>query len=187
MDDLFATNFTKTTHKESYPAISPSRPELSQAGRSVLITGGGTSIGKSIAEHYVLASAANVIVVGRRLEVLQAAAAELSQKGQANKSPAKVIPIKADVSEKTAIIDLFREIAQQGIELDVLVLNAAKFTADKSIMETGADDIWSQVETNLRGPLYLAELFLQQNLEKQKVGPSAHHFEKPETLTACGS
>jgi NAD(P)-dependent dehydrogenase (short-subunit alcohol dehydrogenase family) len=168
-DSLFATDFTKTVHKKAYPAISPSRPELSQSGRSVLITGGGTNIGKSIAEHYVLASAANVIIVGRRLEVLQTAAAELTQKAQQHKSPSKVIAIKADVSQKSAIVNLFLGIADQGIELDVLVLNAAKFVDPKPLMETGADEIWSLVETNLRGPLYLTELFLQQNIEKQKV------------------
>ncbi|ROV88556.1 hypothetical protein VMCG_10373 [Cytospora schulzeri] len=34
------TNFTKTIHHSSYPAIDPTRPESSQEGRIVLSVGG---------------------------------------------------------------------------------------------------------------------------------------------------
>ena len=163
------TNFTMTRHSTSYAAISPTRPELSQAGKSVLVTGGGTNIGKSIAEHFVLASAANVVIAGRRLEVLQAAAVELMQKAQAVKSPSIVIAVKADVSDKAGIITLFDELAQENIPLDVLVLNAAKFADPKPLLETGMDEVWSQVEANMKGPMYLTEQFMNQNKGTQKV------------------
>jgi hypothetical protein len=54
---LLHTEITKTVHRDVYPAISPSRPELSQAGRVVLVTGGGTGVGHSIARSFVRASA----------------------------------------------------------------------------------------------------------------------------------
>jgi hypothetical protein len=169
MADLVFTDFTSTVHRTAYPAISPTRSELSQAGRTVLITGGGTGIGKSMAEHFILASAATVIIVGRRLEVLKGAAAELKQKAQDAKSPSTIIPLTCDVASKKDIATLWDDLAKQGLVVDVLVLNAAKFTEPKPLLELGSDEIWSQVEANFYGPLLLTERFAKQNNGKQKV------------------
>jgi NAD(P)-dependent dehydrogenase (short-subunit alcohol dehydrogenase family) len=169
MADLVDTDFTSTVHRTAYPAISPTRPQLSQSGRTVLVTGGGTGIGKSIAEHFVLASAATVIIVGRRLEILQEAATELSQKAQTVKSPSKIIARQCDVANKENISALWDDLAKQGLVVDVLVLNAAKFTEPKMLLELGSEEIWSQVEANFYGPLILTEYFLKQNQGKQKV------------------
>jgi NAD(P)-dependent dehydrogenase (short-subunit alcohol dehydrogenase family) len=170
MADLVETDFTSKVHRTAYPAISPKRPELNQASRTVLITGGGTGIGKSIAEHYILASAATVIIVGRRLEILQAAAEELKQKAKVAQSPSTVVALTCDVSSKSDIAALWDDLANQGLIVDVLVLNAAKFTEPKPLLEIGSDEIWSQVEANFYGPLLLTERFMKQNVGKQKVG-----------------
>jgi FlaA1/EpsC-like NDP-sugar epimerase len=85
-EDLSRTNVTKTTRKDVYPAISPSRPELSQAGKVVLITGAGTGVGFNIAKSFVQASADTVIIIGRRLEKLETAASTLKQINPTTKS-----------------------------------------------------------------------------------------------------
>ena len=72
-----ATNVTRTVHQKAYPAISPTRPELNQAGRVVIITGGGTGIGSSIAQSFVRASADTIIIIGRREAVLKTAVTQL--------------------------------------------------------------------------------------------------------------
>jgi hypothetical protein len=53
----------------------------------------------------------------------------------------------------------------------VYVANAAKFTEPQPMFELGVEEVWSQVETNVKSPLYFAEKFWKQpgTGEKQKV------------------
>jgi hypothetical protein len=48
--DLFvkAGAFTSKTHRDIYPAIDPTRPELSQAGKVVVITGASRGLGRLV-------------------------------------------------------------------------------------------------------------------------------------------
>jgi NADPH:quinone reductase-like Zn-dependent oxidoreductase len=63
LKESISTNFTSTIHSKPYPAISPIKPALNQSGKTVLITGGGTGIGRAIAHNFVLASAATVSTI----------------------------------------------------------------------------------------------------------------------------
>src|SRR4051812_3096366 len=85
------TQFTKITHHSPYPTISPTRPELSQAGKTVFITGGGTGVGFAIAKGFILASAATVIINGRRADVLEAAGAKLQNEAAEIGKPTKIL------------------------------------------------------------------------------------------------
>ncbi|KIK58413.1 hypothetical protein GYMLUDRAFT_246118 [Collybiopsis luxurians FD-317 M1] len=86
-------NLTSTYHRSTYPSISPSKPSLSQAGRTVLITGGGGSIGCSFAK----ASASRVIVVGCRSGLLDEAVAKLQDEfGKAG--PTEFVACQGDIA-----------------------------------------------------------------------------------------
>src|SRR5687768_18540321 len=64
-------SYTKAWHNTPYEAISTSRAELSMAGKNVLITGGGTGIGKGTAIAFAQAGAKSISILGRRLDRLQ--------------------------------------------------------------------------------------------------------------------
>jgi NAD(P)-dependent dehydrogenase (short-subunit alcohol dehydrogenase family) len=86
--------------------------------KRVLITGGGTGLGKAMA-HRFLQLGATVYICGRREEVLEETATELSN---ATKSPIHALP--CDVRNLDAVEAMLDSIWKTG-PLDVLVNNAA--------------------------------------------------------------
>jgi NAD(P)-dependent dehydrogenase (short-subunit alcohol dehydrogenase family) len=169
MDDLssyyklgWETNVTPTVHRTSYPAISPTRPELSQAGKTVLITGGSRGIGKAIARAFTLASAANIVIVARSADELKTAAAELEEIAEGAHSPTKVIARQVDVAKDEDVEGLWDHLAALGITVDVLVLCAVRPTQQKPLFDLGIKEAWSEFEANVKGPLHLAEKFYKQ-------------------------
>ncbi|SPQ26318.1 588c37c8-167c-4bd2-9407-c1eed63c842f [Thermothielavioides terrestris] len=138
--------FVKTVHKQPYAAISPSRPELSQAGKTVLVLGGSISIGLSIAKSFVQASASHVIVTGRRQTVLDNAVAEL--KAEAKGSGTTITGISSDMADLAATEKLWDELKHRGIVVDVLVLNGVNAGPAKPLLEAGLAPVWNAFEAN---------------------------------------
>src|SRR6201987_5998090 len=90
-------------------------PDLLKNKR-VLITGGGTGLGKGMASRF-LELGATVYICGRRQEVLEATANELKSKG-----PIHALP--CDVRNPESVEQMIQTIWNDG-PLDVLVNNAA--------------------------------------------------------------
>ncbi|KAI3390493.1 hypothetical protein diail_9505 [Diaporthe ilicicola] len=180
------TNFTKTIHRTSYPSIDPSRPELSQAGRTVLITGGGTGIGLSIGKSFAQAGAKRVIIVGRRANVLANAAKAIEEVARQAEKATEVIHQTLDVTDKAGIAALWAGLKDKAIDVDVLVLNAAKFSQLKPLFELGSDEVWSMFEANVHGPLMMSEAFVRQGGDSRKylinVATQAIHMMEESTL-----
>ncbi|KAF2028081.1 NAD(P)-binding protein [Setomelanomma holmii] len=168
LEEIRKSNVTKTIHRESYAAISPTRSELSQAGRSVLITGGGTGAGFAMAKSFIHASAATIIIVGRRTDVLDKARIKLEEEARTSCTKTKIVARPCDVANPLEVDGLWTFLVNQGIFVDVYVNNAAKFTEPQPMMQLGFDEVWSQFEINTKSPMYFTEKFCKQQGEKQK-------------------
>ncbi len=84
--------------------------------KRILITGGGTGLGKGMAQRF-LELGATLYICGRREEVLKQTAAELSAKGT-------IHPLSCDVRDLESVERMIDSIWPRG-PLDVLVNNAA--------------------------------------------------------------
>jgi NAD(P)-dependent dehydrogenase (short-subunit alcohol dehydrogenase family) len=93
------------------------RPDLLK-GKKALITGGGTGLGKSIGRRY-LELGAELVICGRRSEVLDATAAEFREA-----SGGEVTTFSCDVRDPESVEAMMASIWNDG-PLDILVNNAA--------------------------------------------------------------
>ena len=84
--------------------------------KTAIITGGGSGIGRAAA--IALSDAYNLVLVGRRIETLQATAEEMSS------TISSTLLVPADLSNPDAIGEVFRQTQDQFGRLDVLFNNA---------------------------------------------------------------
>ncbi len=81
-----------------------------------MVTGAGTGVGKAIAKA-LLATGFTVAITGRRMEVLEATAAELGEHCH---------PFRADIGDAAEVDALFAQVAEKFGRLDILVNNAGQ-------------------------------------------------------------
>lgn len=165
----------KIYHKAPYAAISPTRPELSQAGRTVVVTGGNSGIGYAIARAFITASAKRVIILSRRPEIVKSAAAKLAEEAKQLGSGTVVEGRVGNVASLESTAGFWAGLEKDGIFVDVLVLNAAAGGAVAPLLQTGRDGVWADFEANVRSILDFTERFYKQlgnGVASQKVGGS---------------
>ncbi len=93
--------------------------ESTLKGHTIVVTGGGTGLGKSMG-RYFLQLGANLVITSRRLEVLEKTAAELDDAG-----PGEILPLACDVRNYEQIEEVItKSIARFG-SIQGLVNNAA--------------------------------------------------------------
>jgi NAD(P)-dependent dehydrogenase (short-subunit alcohol dehydrogenase family) len=88
-------------------------------GKTILVTGGGTGLGKSMTKYF-LQLGANVIISSRKLDVLENTARELEAE-----TGGKVLPVACDVRNYDDVVRVIGEAKQAFGKIDVLVNNAA--------------------------------------------------------------
>jgi NAD(P)-dependent dehydrogenase (short-subunit alcohol dehydrogenase family) len=88
-------------------------------GKTIIITGGGTGLGKSMG-MYFLKLGANLVITSRKLDVLQKTAAEMSKE-----TGGKVLAVACDVRDYDMVEAVIAASYKEFGQVDVLLNNAA--------------------------------------------------------------
>lgn len=149
--------YTKQWHNDVYAAIDASRrPELSVKDTRVVITGGAGGIGAATAEAFIIAGAAEVIILGRTEKTLLATKNDIESR-HAN---ATIVPLVADIADPTSTSRAFDSMASRG-PIDIYINNAAYLSDVSSIRDASVTEWWNSFEVNIRGSVYALQAVLR--------------------------
>lgn len=149
--------YTKTFHTKPYPAIDPSRPELSTAGKVILITGGGSGIGPRIVHAFAVSGATKISILGRTASSLLQTKREV----EAAYPGVEVLTYVADLVGQAAINAAFAATKLAFGPIDILISNAAYFPTHAPLASADIDEWFRGYEVNVKGGLILAQAFLK--------------------------
>ncbi|MGM0635285.1 MAG: SDR family oxidoreductase [Bacteroidota bacterium] len=88
-------------------------------GKSIIVTGGGSGLGKSMT-NYFLSLGAQVVITSRNIEKLEKVAHELSQTNNA-----KCVGVQCDVRDYKQVENMIQQAEKEIGEIDILLNNAA--------------------------------------------------------------
>lgn len=148
-------SFTPTYHSQPYGAIEPTLQKSNLEGKNVVITGGGSGIGKAIALAFSKANAATIVILGRTRQTLDATKQEIE-----TTSTTRVKAIVADVTNADDIRRTFSGVAAEIGNLHVLVNNAGYMAEPEAVATARIGDWWKAFEINCRGALLVTQSFL---------------------------
>lgn len=118
-------------------------------GKSVVVTGASSGMGRQIAYDFAK-EGATVVAVARRQERL----AELAAQVEADGLPGKILPFVGDVSSRETNDAMIDFAVEQTGKLDVLVNNAGIMDGFEPIGDI-SDERWEKVfAVNVNGPMY---------------------------------
>ena len=129
------------------------------AGKTALITGAARGIGLEFARAYI-AEGARVALADINAEAAQAAAASLGP---------EALAVQMDVSDQTSIEAGFAHVVKQLGKLDILVNNAALFTA-QPIVEITRADYDRLFSVNVAGTLFCLQAAAKQMIAQGTGG-----------------
>lgn len=128
----------------------------SLAGKHALVTGGGTGVGAAIARN-LAAEGARITLAGRRREPLEETAAGIPE----------AAVVQADVTDETAVREMFEAARAAHGPLDILVANAG--AAESVALKNTSLDQWERMlSVNLTGSFLCAREALTDMLDSDQ-------------------
>ena len=119
-------------------------------GKSALVTGASSGIGKKVAEAYLQAGA-EVAIGGRRSDVLEKVAGELASVGDG-----RVVPIFCDVTQPDQVRRMVDHVTAELGRIDIAVCNAG-IVGVNGLLEMSLDEFQSIQNTNVTGVFLTAQ------------------------------
>jgi len=155
-------------------------------GKTVLITGASSGIGKASAQAFA-SFGANLILCARRQDRLAACKHELERE---HGLPVRIKTL--DVRDRQAVETLVAELEKDGAIPDVLLNNAGKALGLHLLHEGLVEDWEEMIDTNVKGLLYVTRAVLPLMVERNtghvvNIGSIAGHQVYQKGAVYCAS
>lgn len=135
---------------------------FSLQGKTALITGASSGLGQEFART-LAGHGATVVLAARRVDALEALAAEIAQNG----GKAQVVPL--DVGHEDQVIAAF-DAAAAGLGVPDIVVNNAGISREAWASQMDAEDFDAVMNINLRGVFLVAREASRRMIASQKAG-----------------
>jgi len=96
------------------------------SGKTIIVTGGGTGLGRAMSTYF-LKLGANVVITSRKMDVLEKTAAEMQEEASADgrEVKAKVLPVQCDVRKPEEVDEVLKKTLEKFGQVNGLLNNAA--------------------------------------------------------------
>ena len=147
--------FVPTQRHDTYPAIDPSKADLS--GKVVLITGASKGIGKAAAISLAQAGVRGLVLLARS-DLTPAKEAALSHKRPGR--PLDVLAIPVDVANNAQVVSAVKQVEETFGRLDVVINNAGYIETSNFVADSDPEDWWTAWNVNMRGTYHVSRAVL---------------------------
>lgn len=139
-------------------------------GKTALITGATSGIGRATAELFIREGASVAVNFRSDDEKKKDTERELGDLlKEMNRPSGDLLMVKADISDREAVEAMFEQVCKSFDRLDILVNNAGVESESPS-HELDWESVTRELDINLRGPTLCCILALKRFLEKQRPG-----------------
>ncbi|KAK3678094.1 hypothetical protein LTR78_002189 [Recurvomyces mirabilis] len=128
-------------------------------GKTIVVTGASSGIGKSTAVEFARTSPKNLklVLTARRIDTLKQIAEEIKKEvGEG----VKVLPVQLDVSKPEQVRSFVRNLPQEFQDIDVLVNNAGLVKGVDKAGDIKEDDMETMFATNVTGLINMSQAVL---------------------------
>ncbi|HEY1061162.1 MAG TPA: SDR family oxidoreductase [Daejeonella sp.] len=96
------------------------------SGKTIIVTGGGTGLGRAMSTYF-LKLGANIVITSRKMDVLEKTAAEMQEEASADgiELRAKVLPVQCDVRKPEEVDEVLKKTLDTFGQVNGLLNNAA--------------------------------------------------------------
>ncbi len=127
-----------------------------------LVTGATSGIGKATA--IILAqNGFNVIITGRREELLLQVSSEINSLNQG-----EVFPLKFNICNYEEVSDAIKSLPENWTTIDLLINNAGLALGYESLHEGSVSDWETMIDTNIKGLLYISKLISEGMIKRNQ-------------------
>jgi 3-hydroxy acid dehydrogenase / malonic semialdehyde reductase len=130
--------------------------------RIALITGATSGFGKAAAQK-LAAEGFDLILTGRRSELLKQLSEELTQSFQS-----EILTLSFDVRNRKEVIEALNKVDGRWTNVDVLINNAGLALGRAPFQEADMEDWEQMIDTNLKGLLYVSEAVVPWMIKEAK-------------------